>query len=58
MTAQEFCDWLEAMNISGAEAARRLGVNVNTITRYKQGGGPRMLALACLALYHRLEPKK
>jgi hypothetical protein len=55
MTADQFCQWLAAMKISGAEAARLLGVNVNTITRYKRSGGDRMLALACAALYHRLE---
>lgn len=54
MTANEFCEWLKAMKISGAEAARLLDVNVNTITRYKREGAPQTVALACSALYHRL----
>jgi hypothetical protein len=54
MTANEFCEWLKAMKISGAEAARLLSVNVNTITRYRRSGGPKMLSLACAALFHRL----
>ena len=58
MTANEFSAWLKAMKISGAEAARLLGVNVNTITRYKRDGAPQTVALACAALYHRLEEWK
>ena len=58
MTASEFTAWLVAMNISGAEAARRLGCGKNAITRFKRQGGDRRLALACSALYHRLEPWK
>lgn len=56
MSAEQFNAWLEAMKITGAEAARRLGVGKNAITRYRQNGGDRKLALACAALYHRLEP--
>jgi hypothetical protein len=55
MTPSDFCDWLKAMNISSAEAARLLGVNANTVTRYKQAGASQVVALACSALYHRLE---
>lgn len=54
MTASQFNDWLSAMEVSGAQAARLLGVNVNTITRYKREGGSQMLGLACAALYHRI----
>ena len=54
MTAQQFLDWLKAMDISGAEAARLLGVNANTITRYKTKGAPKVVSLACSALFHRL----
>lgn len=42
------------MNISGAEAARLLGVNANTITRYKRNGTPKSVGLACAALFHRM----
>lgn len=54
MTPNEFCEWLKAMKITGAVAARLLGVNVNTITRYKREGAPQTVALACAALYHRI----
>jgi transposase len=58
MTPDAFAAWLNAMNISAAEAARRLGVSPNTVTRYKKRGGDQTLALACAALYHRMEPWK
>jgi transcriptional regulator with XRE-family HTH domain len=58
MSAVAFQNWLTAMRISGAEAARLLGVHPNTITRYKREGASRETALACAALYHRLEPWK
>lgn len=54
MTASQFRTWLKLMGISGAEAARQLGVKPNTVTRYRRKGGPKMLALACRALFHRL----
>lgn len=55
MTATAFQQWLKAMQISGAEAARALDVHPNTITKYKADGAPLIVALACRALYHRLE---
>lgn len=58
MTAKEFTDWLALMGVSAAKAARLLGVTPNTITRYKSKGGPKMLRLACAALYHRLEDSR
>lgn len=54
MTAVQFCAWLDAMKITGAEAGRLLDVAPNTITRYRRKGGPKTLALACAALFHRL----
>lgn len=56
MKASEFADWLKIMDISGAEAARMLGVHANTISKYRTEGAPVTVALACRALYHRLEP--
>jgi transposase len=44
------------MGISSAEAARRLGIHANTVTKYKTRGAPYSIALACAALYHRLNP--
>ena len=58
MTSDAFGRWLKAMDITGAEAARLLGVQPNTIVRYRQQGTPTMVALACAALYHRLNAWK
>jgi ActR/RegA family two-component response regulator len=55
MTAEAFQRWLAEMRISASEAARLLGVHPNTITKYKAKGGPRIVALACAALFHRME---
>jgi hypothetical protein len=54
MTATEFQAWLAALKISGAEAARLLDVTPNTITRYRRHGAPKVVGLACAALFHRL----
>lgn len=56
MTPQSMRSWLAAMKISAAEGARLLGVHPNTMTKYKAEGAPQHVALACAALYHRLEP--
>jgi hypothetical protein len=56
MTADDFNAWLEHMNISGLEAARRLGLGKDTVTRYKRDGAPPYIALACSALCHGLPP--
>lgn len=58
MTFEAFNGWLAAMGISGTEAGRRLGFHANTITKFKRRGAPAHVALACAALYHRLEPWK
>jgi hypothetical protein len=54
MTAEQFCAWIDAMRISGAEAARLLDIHGNTVARYKRHGAPKAIALACSALFHRL----
>jgi hypothetical protein len=55
MDAKTFNHWLDTMKISGSEAARLLGVKPNTITRYRKKGAPRIVALACNSLFHRLD---
>lgn len=55
MTAEAFDKWLQTMGISASEAARRLGVHRNTVTRFRRKGAPMVVALACAALFHRLE---
>lgn len=54
MTADDFKEWLKAMKISGTEASRLLDVHQNTIARYKRDGAPKVVSLACSALFHRL----
>lgn len=65
MTSDEFKAWRKAMGFSQADAATALGLSKSTIELYDAGkrrddGRPveisRTVALACSALYHRLEP--
>jgi hypothetical protein len=60
MTPEQFCDWLAAMKAAGlarsdAAAGRRLGISADTVVRLKRDGADLRTALACRALYHRLE---
>ena len=61
MTAASFRNWLAAMKTAGlarsdAECARLLGVSANGLLGMKEKGSNQRTALACRALYHRLEP--
>lgn len=56
MTALQFEAWLEHMGWSGLEAARRLGLSKDTVTKYKRHGAPITVALACAALASGLPP--
>lgn len=61
MTAAAFVEWLAAMKAAGvarsdAAAARLLGVSANTVVAMKRDGADTRTALACRALFHRLEP--
>ena len=61
MTPECFDQWLADMKSAGLvtskkEVAALLGVTDDTITNYSKRGGPHILALACRALIHRLEP--
>lgn len=58
MPAEDFRDWLTAMDMSAAKAAELLGVHPNTMTKYRSEGAPYHVALACSAVYHRLGPWK
>ena len=60
MTAAEFKDWLDAMREAGlarsdAACAGKLGVSANAVVEMKKRGADRRTALACRALYQRLE---
>jgi hypothetical protein len=61
MTAAAFVQWLDDMKTAGlarsdAECGRMLGRSADQVVRYKTKGADRMVALACRALLHRLEP--
>lgn len=61
MTPSAFIQWLAAMKAAGlarsdAAAGRLLGVSANTMVKLKRDGTDRRTALACRALFHRLEP--
>jgi len=61
MTPAAFISWLALMKETGlarsdAAAGRLLGVAANSIVGMKKRGTDRRTALACRALFHRLEP--
>lgn len=61
MTAKSFIAWLAAMKEAGlarsdAQCARLLGVSANSVVTMKQNGADHRTALACRALFHRMEP--
>lgn len=61
MSCTAFTEWLAAMKAAGlarsdADCGRLLGVSANSIVAMKQRGTDRRTALACRALFHRLEP--
>jgi hypothetical protein len=58
MTAEEFEAWLKAMRWRGADAARHLGVDQQTVSDYRRKGGKAWLRLACLALFAQLHKFK
>jgi DNA-binding XRE family transcriptional regulator len=64
MTADDFKSWRKTMGLSQDGAATALGLSNATIQNYERGirlDGkpapiPRTTALACAALFHRIEP--
>lgn len=65
MTNEGFKAWRKTMMLSQATAAEWLGVSKPTVENYERGTRrdtgdpvviPRHIALACAALYSRLEP--
>jgi hypothetical protein len=61
MTPEAFIAWLDAMknaNLakSDAECGRMMGISPDTVVRIKREGADLRTALACRALFHRLEP--
>jgi len=58
MTAEAFSAWLNAMDWTKARAARELDVHPNTVHTYTKEGAPKLVRLACLALFSRLNIPK
>lgn len=61
MTGTQFTAWLAAMKAAGLirydnDAAKALGVTNDTIVNMKRKGTDLRTALACRALFHRLQP--
>lgn len=65
MTPDDFKAWRKAMGLSQRAAAEALGMSRPAIENYERGHRigdnrkveiPRTVALACAALFHRLEP--
>lgn len=61
MTSVAFINWLASMKDAGlarsdAAAARLLGISANAVVVMKRRGADVRTALACRALFHRLEP--
>ena len=65
MTPADFKDWRNQMGFSIVAAEKALGLSKSTIDLYEAGKRrdtgapveiPHTVALACAALYHRLEP--
>ena len=50
MTASDFLEWLDALWLSDKDAAQRLFVSVDEITRFKYEGASKAIALACGAI--------
>lgn len=56
MTAEDFNDWLARTGLSAAQAAEALGVSKSSVLKYRQEGGPPIVALACSAIFQKLKP--
>ena len=65
MSPEAFKAWRRQMGLTQAGAAEALGISVPTVENYERGTRrengnpvviPKPVALACTALYHRLEP--
>lgn len=50
MSAADYCAWQDAMGLSDAAAARKLGASTSSIVRYREKGGSATLGLACAAV--------
>lgn len=56
MKGEEFTAWMAAQGLNDSSAARALEISRTTVIKYKAGGAPLVVALACAALAAGLEP--
>ena len=59
MTHEDFKNWRKKMGLTQQQAADVLGLSKATIENYDKGRPvviPRVVALACAAIEHKLEP--
>jgi DNA-binding XRE family transcriptional regulator len=58
MTPESFLAWRNDVGLSQKAAAEQLGLGRRTVQDYEAGRYPvpRSVALACSAIFHRLEP--
>ena len=58
MSPADFRAWRKSLELSQQAAADSLGIGRRTVQDYEAGAYPvpRHIALACAALFHRLEP--
>ncbi len=50
MTGPDFTSWMSHLGLNNLEAAERLDIGRNTVTRYKRDGAPGHIGLACSAI--------
>lgn len=56
MSANDLISWRFHLNLTQSEASAELDVSLRTYQRWESKGAPIVVALACRALYHRLNP--
>lgn len=65
MTSEDFKSWRKELGLSQREAADMIGVSKGSVENYERGHRlednrsvviPKTVALACAAVFHRLQP--
>ena len=56
MSPNDLLGWRNRLELSQTQAAAELDVSLRTYQRWESKGAPIVVALACRAVYHRLNP--